>query len=39
MRPLGYPVMIAALDRMGIARPESLVVLNCGGLLVGLVAG
>ena len=38
MRPLGYPVMIAALDRMGIARPWSLVVLNCGWLLVGLLA-
>jgi hypothetical protein len=38
MRPLGYPVMIAALDRIGIARPWSLVVLNCGWLLVGLLA-
>lgn len=38
MRPLGYPLMIAALDRMGIARPWSLVALNCGWLLVGLVA-
>jgi hypothetical protein len=38
MRPLGYPLMIAALDRIGIARPWSLVVLNCGWLLVGLLA-
>jgi hypothetical protein len=38
MRPLGYPLMIAALDRIGMARPWSLVVLNCGWLLVGLLA-
>jgi hypothetical protein len=38
MRPLGYPLMIAALDRIGIARPWSLVTLNCGWLLVGLIA-
>ena len=38
MRPLGYPVMIAVLDRIGIARPWSLVVLNCGWLLLGLLA-
>jgi len=38
MRPLGYPVMIAVLDRIGMARPWSLVVLNCGWLLLGLLA-
>ncbi len=38
MRPLGYPLMIATLDRIGMARPWSLVVLNCGWLLVGLLA-
>lgn len=38
MRPLGYPVMIAVLDRIGMARPWSLVVLNCGWLLAGLLA-
>jgi hypothetical protein len=38
MRPLGYSLMIAALDRLGIARPWSLVALNCGWLLVGLLA-
>jgi hypothetical protein len=38
MRPLGYPLMIAVLDRIGIARPWSLVALNCGWLLVGLLA-
>jgi hypothetical protein len=38
MRPLGYPVMIAVLDRIGMARPWSLVALNCEWLLVGLLA-
>src|SRR6266496_290444 len=38
LRPLGYPLMIAALDRMRIARPWSLVALNCGWLLLGLLA-
>ena len=34
----GYAGMIAVLDRMGIARPWSLVGLNCGFLLLGLAA-
>jgi len=36
--PPGYPAMIALLDRIRIARPWSLVGLNCAFLLVGLIA-
>ena len=36
--PPGYPAMVAALLRMGIAHPPSLVLLNFLGAIAGLVA-
>jgi hypothetical protein len=36
--PLGYPLMVAALERLGAASPAGLVLLNCAFLGLGLLA-
>ncbi len=36
--PLGYPLFVAGLDRLGLASPFAIVLVNCLGIALGLVS-